>query len=58
MSIESTPRVGLFERLKAVTTLEQVKELSAEFSNYKHASDKTRRRVARLVLAKTKELSL
>jgi hypothetical protein len=57
MSIESTPRVGLFERLRAATDLEQVKKLSAEFSNFKNASEKTRRRVQRLVISKTKELS-
>jgi hypothetical protein len=57
MSIESKPRVGLFEQLKAATDLELVKKLSAEFSTFKYASNKTRRRVQRIVLAKTTELS-
>lgn len=57
MSIESTPRVGLLEQLKAATSLEQVNTLSAEFSTFKFASDKTRRKVARVVAAKTKEFA-
>lgn len=57
MSIESKPRMGLLEQLKAATSLEQVEALSAEFSTFTLASDKTRRRVQRVVLAKTKELS-
>ena len=57
MSIENSPRVGLLEQLKAATSLEQIKALSAEFSTFKYASDKTRRRVGRIVLTKTKELS-
>jgi hypothetical protein len=57
VSIESNPRVGLLEQLKAATSLEQVKTLSAEFSTFTYASDKTRRRVQRTLLAKTKELS-
>lgn len=57
MSIESNPRVGLLEQLKAVTSLEQVKTLSAEFSTFTYASNKTRSRFARIVARKTKELS-
>ena len=56
MSIESTPRVGLLEQLKAATSLEQVNTLSAEFLTFKFASDKTRRKFARLTLRKKEEL--
>jgi len=57
MSNENSPRVGLLEQLKAAISLEQVKTLSAEFSTFTYASEKTCRRVARVVAAKNKELS-
>jgi hypothetical protein len=57
MSIESEPRVGLLEQLKAATDLETVKSLAAEFDTFRYASNKTRSRFARLLSSKTKELS-
>ena len=57
MSIESTPRVGLLERLKAATSLEQVEALAGEFSTFKYASDKTKRRVARVLKQKFDSLA-